>query len=162
MWWQGKNRRTRKKNCPSATLSTINSTWTSLRLNLCPSRWEISNYMAERWHGPARTCESSQNVTSVLRSILLTVCYTFRHAAPTIITNTGNIRTYIRNIERRLCNLCCSGKATNITYSECVFVDLGIQYVMRMRRIVICGLTGCTTFFTLSNKRHDFRKKRNY
>jgi hypothetical protein len=31
-----------------------------------------------------------------------------------------------RNIEARLCNHCCSGKEIiTITYSECVFVDLG-------------------------------------
>jgi len=29
----------------------------------------------------------------------------------------------------------------------CVFVALGIQHAMRVRRIVNCGLFGCTTFF---------------
>jgi hypothetical protein len=33
---------------------------------------------------------------------------------------------------------CCSGKAIIITYSERVFVDLGIQYAMRMHRIIYC------------------------
>jgi len=36
-----------------------------------------------------------------------------------------------------------------------VFVAL----VMRMRDIVICGLSGSTTFSTLSHKRHDFWEK---
>jgi len=45
-----------------------------------------------------------------------------------------------RNIEACLCKYCCSGKAINITYFECVFVALGTQHAMRVRHIVICGL----------------------
>jgi hypothetical protein len=48
------------------------------------------------------------------------------------------------NTEAPSCNHCCSGKAVNIIYSECVFVALVIQHVMRMRHIVICGLPGST------------------
>jgi hypothetical protein len=40
-----------------------------------------------------------------------------------------------RNIEAR----CCSGKAINITYSECAFVALCIQLAMRMRHIIVCS-----------------------
>jgi hypothetical protein len=54
-----------------------------------------------------------------------------------------------RNIEERSCNRCCSGKAINITKSERVFVAVHIQQAKRMRRIVICGLSGSTKFFLL-------------
>jgi hypothetical protein len=44
------------------------------------------------------------------------------------------------NTDEHLCNHCCSGKAITITYSECVFVALGIQFAMRMRHTVTCDL----------------------
>jgi len=62
---------------------------------------------------------------------------------------TGNV-LYVdvaRNVQERFRNHCCSGKATSITYSECVFVALGIQHVMRVPYVVIGGLSGSTAFF---------------
>jgi hypothetical protein len=51
-----------------------------------------------------------------------------------------------RNAEAHSRNHCCRGKAVSITHSECVFVTLVIQHAMRMRRIVICGLSGSKIF----------------
>jgi hypothetical protein len=51
---------------------------------------------------------------------------------------------YIKhNIEVCFANHCCGGKAISITYSECVFVALGIQHAMCVCHIVICGLPAC-------------------
>ena len=50
-------------------------------------------------------------------------------------------------IEARSCSHCCSGRAIRITYSESLFLALGIWNAMQMRHIAICGLSGCTVFF---------------
>jgi hypothetical protein len=48
----------------------------------------------------------------------------------------------------------------SITYSDCVFLALGIHHTMRMRHIVICGLFRFYNIFsTLSKKWHGFVKK---
>ena len=70
---------------------------------------------------------------------------------------------YKRNIEAPSCNHFCSGKAINITYSECVSVALVIQYKMRMRRIILSSVACQSVPYSskLSHKLHDFRKKAN-
>jgi len=50
-------------------------------------------------------------------------------------------------------NQCCSGKAISITYCGCVFVALGIQHAMHMRRIIIDGQSGSTTFFHIISQK---------
>jgi hypothetical protein len=51
------------------------------------------------------------------------------------------------NIEALSSNHCCTGKTMSITYSVCEFVVLAIQPAMRMRHIVIGGLSVSTTIF---------------
>jgi len=64
-----------------------------------------------------------------------------------------------RNIEECLCNHCYSGTAISITYSECMFVALGIHHVMCICHIVICGLTLPMMFFRIISLMGRFLKK---
>ena len=66
---------------------------------------------------------------------------------------------YKRNIDARSRKNFCHAKARSVTYFQQVSVALVIQHDQRMRRIVICGLSGSTLFYTLPNKRHNFRRK---
>jgi hypothetical protein len=78
----------------------------------------------------------------------------------TIHLVTGQAVYVWRNIEASSCNHCCSGKATSVTYAECVFVALGIQYEMHVRHIVICGLFVSTNIFPRCLQKTRFSKRR--
>ena len=75
-----------------------------------------------------------------------------------LLVNLQNKKIYKRNIEARSLNHSFSGKTMSITYSECVYVALGVQLAMRMRRIMLssvaCLAVHC--FSTLSHKRRSF------
>ena len=47
-----------------------------------------------------------------------------------------------------------------ITYSEVMFVALGIQHKMRMRHGVLCVLFGSTVFFKIMSLALRFSKKK--
>jgi len=56
----------------------------------------------------------------------------------------GTVRK--RNNAESSRNHCCREKAISIIYSARVSVTFVIQHAKRMRRIVMCGLSGSTTF----------------
>jgi hypothetical protein len=77
-------------------------------------------------------------VILILLKYILTVLPTEEIAGPpTAVHEQERQRIYKRNIEVRLWNQCCRGKAKIVTHSECVSVALVIQHAMRMRRIVL-------------------------
>ena len=57
------------------------------------------------------------------------------------------------------CNHCYNVKAINVTYFECVFLTLGIQHAMRLRRVLICGLPLSNHIFPLYLMNGTFSKK---
>jgi len=58
------------------------------------------------------------------------------------------------NIEAHLHNCCHRGKTINITYSECVSVDLFTHYAMRMRRIILLSVVCLAVpYFSLLSRR---------
>ena len=65
------------------------------------------------------------------------------------------------NIEARSHNNCFRGTAMSITYSECVFVALGIQHVMRMRRVILFSVASPAVLSvpTLPHKRPELGQK---
>jgi len=54
---------------------------------------------------------------------------------------------YKNDTEARSLNHCYRGKAISTIYFKCVSVALAIQHEVRMHSIVICSLSGSTTFF---------------
>ena len=59
-------------------------------------------------------------------------------------------------IEAHLCNHYCRGKATTVTYSECLSVTLGIQHAMRAR---VFSFVACPAVSYFSALWYNFREK---
>ena len=60
---------------------------------------------------------------------------------------TGGALSVSRNGETLSCKHCYRVEATSTMCSECVFVASVMQHAMRVRHIVLCGLSGCTEYF---------------
>ena len=59
----------------------------------------------------------------------------------------NNVRRNV-TLRRFRVTIAAAEKAIRMTYSECVFMALGYQHAMGMRRIITCGLSGSTIFFS--------------
>jgi hypothetical protein len=66
-----------------------------------------------------------------------------------------------RNIDARACEPFLQWKSNNIILSMRVFVALVIQHAMRVRHIVICGLSGFTVFFYIISQKERLKKEKN-
>jgi len=67
---------------------------------------------------------------------------------------------YKCNLAACSCNDCCREKGISVTYSECVYLELGTQHAIRMH-LVILSSVACPSlqyFSTLSHKQYDIRK----
>jgi hypothetical protein len=68
-------------------------------------------------------------------------------------------RQYAYNVTmRRVVRVTIVGLKSSKYYTFCVFIALGTRLTMRKSHIVTCALSSYIMFFTLSHKRHDFRK----
>jgi hypothetical protein len=64
-----------------------------------------------------------------------------------------------RNIAEHSSKHCCSGKAKCFKYPDCVFVALGIEYVIRMRHTDIRGLPCSAVFVNILTNDAIFEKE---
>ena len=90
----------------------------------------------------------------------------------TLLGQTANLKvmlketrqaTYVRrNIAARSRNHCYRGTAISITYSESVFVALSIHHAKRLNRVILLSVVcpALPYLSTLSQKQHDFRRKK--
>jgi hypothetical protein len=101
----GENRRTRRKTCPSATLSTTNPTWIDLGANpgLRGER-PVTNDLS---HGTPRvgdTNVSEEHAASIFRVDDVSPTYQYLHVIPHRVTTQINIDNYFNKYYKLKCD----------------------------------------------------------
>jgi hypothetical protein len=112
------------------------------------------------------TDNSEQQAACIIREY--DPCILALHTACSSETSVGIGRHMVSkciqkpNTETRSYNHCYHGIAISIAYSEYVFVALGIEHSMCMRRILLASVAcpALQYFPTLSYKRHDSGRKK--
>ena len=134
------------------------STLKQKTLRSSPTLSLVTIYQSIRRHVP-QGC----NITQQSDSLLYTsrICIVDTSLTQLTFEKYNKQCTYDVTLRRVRATIVVVAKAISIEYCNCVSADLKIQRAMRMRRIVICGPSRSTTYFsTLSRKRNDFRKKK--
>jgi len=116
----------------------------------------IGQYQASSWQ-PFRVLGNRNHVqeevnkeVSVVWSVRENYCIIITtHFDKDVRSNWHGYRPSMCNLILRFVRVTIFAVIISITYSECVFVALGIEHAKRMRHIVISGLSGCTIFFHL-------------
>ena len=87
---------------------------------------------------------------------------TRRHFVRNSINRQGRRRAYKRKVRACWRRLYCREIVISITYSECVFVALGIQHAKRICCIILSSVACLPPlyFSTLPHRRHDFWGKK--
>jgi hypothetical protein len=79
-------------------------------------------------HLPFTLCKNVPTFCNSVIILQLIFCMLFLHLCIAIYYPKRQAMHYKHNIEARLCNHCCRGRAISITYCEYVFVALVIQH----------------------------------
>ena len=126
-----------RETCPSVTLSDTNLTWTDLRSNRCL-----------RGGRPATNCLSHGTSAHFPTECSKTWSFSPYRAVNTLHLGCKKDRQCTYNVTlRRVHETVDTEEKQQVLHFLSASVALGIQHAMRMRHIVICGLSGCTTFF---------------
>jgi hypothetical protein len=138
-----------------------------IHLTLCTGCSFLGDQAARTWNWTPPFCDEFKNELDCprcLRRVHMNKTLTLKAMLITRRITYCKIKqewkcVYKRNIETRLRNHCCRGKALSITYSRCMSVALVIQHAKFLPHIILSSATCLAVpyFSTLYHKWLDFR-----